>query len=109
MNGSRISTDDTSRVSLVIGLVVALVAIGGALYFVFMGHSALKETVGFDPNRPIPDDALLRKRLKAEQYHVVRENGTETPFKNDYFNNTRTGIYVDIIDGETLSTSLDKI
>lgn len=109
MESSRITGDDTSRVSLIIGLAVAVVAIGGALYFVFMGHSALSETVGFDPNRPLPTDALLRKRLKPEQYHVVREDGTETPFKNDYWNNTRTGIYVDIINGEPLFISLDKI
>jgi methionine-R-sulfoxide reductase len=109
MNGSRIDTDDTSRVSLFIGLAVAVVAIAGVLYFVFLGHSALSETTGFDPNRPLPTDAVLRKRLKPEQYHVVRENGTETPFKNDYWNNTRTGIYVDVITGEPLFTSLDKI
>lgn len=109
MNGSRIDSDDTSRLSLYIGVGVAVVAIAGALYFVFLGHSALNETVGFDPNRPVPTDAVLRKRLKAEQYHIVRENGTETPFKNSFWNNTRTGIYVDVITGEPLFTSLDKI
>jgi len=109
MNGSRIDSDDTSRLSLFIGVGVAIVAIAGALYFVFLGHSALSETIGFDANRPLPSDAVLRKRLKPEQYHIVRDNGTETPFKNDYWNNTRTGIYVDVITGEPLFTSLDKI
>jgi peptide methionine sulfoxide reductase msrA/msrB len=109
MEASRIGGDETSRISLFVGLGVALVGIGIALYFVFIGHSALSDIIGFDPNRPIPSDDLLKKRLKPEQYHVVRENGTETPFKNDFWENKRPGIYVDIIDGEPLFTSLDKV
>jgi methionine-R-sulfoxide reductase len=50
----------------------------------------------------------LKNRLKAEEYSVVRQNGTQTPFQNEFWNNERTGIYVDIITGEPLFTSLDK-
>src|SRR5207247_2058782 len=67
-----------------------------------------KETTTFDPNRPVPSDAVLKQRLKAEEYFVVRQGGTQTPFQNDFWNNDRTGIYVDVITNEPLFTSLDK-
>jgi len=53
-------------------------------------------------------DADLRKRLTPEQYHVTKENGTEPPFRNEYNDNHRAGIYVDRISGEPLFSSLDK-
>lgn len=53
-------------------------------------------------------DAELRERLTTEQYHVTRQCGTEPPFKNEYWDNHDPGIYVDIISGEPLFTSLDK-
>jgi len=108
MNGTRITGDDTSRVSMCIGLGVAVLVIGVVLYFVFVGHAISKETTGFDPNRPVPSDATLRSRLKPDQYHVTRENGTETAFQNEYWNNVRPGIYVDVITGEPLFCSVDK-
>ena len=51
---------------------------------------------------------MIKVRLKPEQYHVTRENGTETAFRNEFWNNTRAGIYVDVITGEPLFSSLDK-
>ncbi len=53
-------------------------------------------------------DAELRKKLTAEQYYVTRENGTEPPFHNAYWNNHKQGIYVDVISGEPLFASTDK-
>jgi methionine-R-sulfoxide reductase len=53
-------------------------------------------------------DADLRKRLTEEQYHVTMQCGTEPPFKNAYWDNHEPGIYVDIVSGEPLFTSLDK-
>lgn len=50
----------------------------------------------------------LRKKLTSEQYHVTRENGTERPFKNAYWDNCKEGIYVDVISGEPLFSSKDK-
>ncbi|WP_102348540.1 peptide-methionine (R)-S-oxide reductase MsrB [Bacillus sp. Marseille-P3661] len=50
----------------------------------------------------------LRKRLTPMQFEVTQNNGTEPPFRNEYWNETRDGIYVDIITGEPLFTSLDK-
>ncbi|HMJ05508.1 MAG TPA: peptide-methionine (R)-S-oxide reductase MsrB [Chthoniobacterales bacterium] len=53
-------------------------------------------------------EAELRKRLTPEQYHVAKESGTEPPFHNEYWDNHRSGIYVDRISGEALFSSLDK-
>ena len=108
MNGSRIQSSDTSRISITIGIIVAVVAIAVILYFVFFAHTVKEQMTGFDPNRPVPDDATLRKRLSPEQYHVVRENGTETAFKNKLFDNFRPGIYVDVITRQPLFSSADK-
>lgn len=55
-----------------------------------------------------PDDATLSKTLTLLQYKVTQENGTEPPFKNEYWDNKREGIYVDIVSGEPLFSSLDK-
>ena len=53
-------------------------------------------------------DTELRKKLTSEQYHVTRENGTEPPFHNAYWDNHKPGIYVDLISGEALFASTDK-
>lgn len=55
-----------------------------------------------------PSDAELRKRLTAEQYAVTQQAATETPFHNPYWDNHAAGIYVDIVSGEPLFSSLDK-
>lgn len=56
----------------------------------------------------IPSDAELREKLTPLQYRVTRENGTEPPFKNAYWDNHEPGIYVDIISGAPLFSSTDK-
>jgi peptide methionine sulfoxide reductase msrA/msrB len=56
----------------------------------------------------IPDDTELRQRLTTLQYKVTRKNGTEPPFKNEYWDNHEAGIYVDIVSGEPLFSSTDK-
>jgi len=55
-----------------------------------------------------PSDAVLRKKLTPLQYEVTQEEGTEPPFKNEYWDNKREGIYVDIVSGEPLFSSKDK-
>ena len=55
-----------------------------------------------------PDDAALRKMLTPLQYEVTQKEGTEPPFNNEYDENHRQGIYVDIVSGEPLFSSLDK-
>src|SRR5260370_16714920 len=61
-----------------------------------------------NPTKEVPADAELRSKLTKDQYHVTRECGTETPFHNAYWDNHRPGIYVDIITGEPVCSSLDK-
>jgi peptide methionine sulfoxide reductase msrA/msrB len=46
--------------------------------------------------------------LKSEEYSVVREGGTQRAFQNQFWNNEKTGIYVDVITGEPLFASVDK-
>jgi methionine-R-sulfoxide reductase len=108
MNGGRITSDEKSTLSTYIGLAVVVALIVGGVYFFILSQRETKPVVGFDPNRPLPSDSSLRRRLKAEAYHVVRENGTQMPFQNEYWNNTSPGIYVDVITNEPLFTSVDK-
>jgi peptide methionine sulfoxide reductase msrA/msrB len=70
------------------------------------GRSDLKESEGKTYSKP--DDATLRKRLTPMQYQVTQQEGTEPPFQNEYDKNKREGIYVDIVSGEPLFSSLDK-
>jgi peptide methionine sulfoxide reductase msrA/msrB len=108
MNGGRITSEERSALSTYIGVGIAIVLLAGGLYIFFLAQKEKQETTGFDPNRPVPSDAVLKRRLKSEEYSVVREGGTQTPFQNEFWNNERTGIYVDVITGEPLFTSLDK-
>lgn len=55
-----------------------------------------------------PDDATLRSQLTAEQYAVTQKNATEPAFRNDYWDEHRPGIYVDVTTGEPLFVSTDK-
>jgi peptide methionine sulfoxide reductase msrA/msrB len=55
-----------------------------------------------------PDDATLKKELTPLQYDVTQKDGTEPAFQNEYWNNHQEGIYVDIVSGEPLFSSLDK-
>jgi len=54
------------------------------------------------------DKEVLRQKLTPMQYNVTQEDGTEPPFKNEYWDNKTPGIYVDIVSGEPLFSSLDK-
>jgi methionine-R-sulfoxide reductase len=56
--------------------------------------------------KPSADE--LKQRLTPEQYHVTQQCGTEPPFRNPYWDNKREGIYVDVVTGEPLFSSLDK-
>jgi peptide methionine sulfoxide reductase msrA/msrB len=65
-----------------------------------------QEAQGRVYQRPDKDD--LRKRLTPPQYRVTQDDGTEPPFKNEYWDNKRQGIYVDVVSGEPLFSSADK-
>ena len=55
-----------------------------------------------------PSETELKARLSAEQFAVTQESATEPPFRNQFWNHHEDGIYVDIVSGEALFSSLDK-
>lgn len=55
-----------------------------------------------------PDSKELKARLTPMQYQVTQESGTEPPFQNEFWNNHREGLYVDVVSGEPLFSSKDK-
>jgi methionine-R-sulfoxide reductase len=60
------------------------------------------------PADTVIDRAALRRRLTRMQWYVTQENGTEPAFRNEYWDNHEPGIYVDVVSGEPLFSSLDK-
>ncbi len=54
------------------------------------------------------EDEKLKKKLTPIQYEVTQNNGTEAPFNNEYWENHKEGIYVDIVSGEVLFSSKEK-
>lgn len=72
------------------------------------GKDAQKAPQGKKDGYQKPDDATLRKTLTPMQYDVTQHEETEPPFQNEYWNNKREGIYVDIVSGEALFSSKDK-
>lgn len=83
-----------------------------AIAVVFCGGAALfSNRVSAQNEKPMAtrtDDTDLKKKLTPEQYRVAVQCGTEPPFRNAYWDNHKPGIYVDIISGKPLFTSLDK-
>jgi peptide methionine sulfoxide reductase msrA/msrB len=57
---------------------------------------------------PKPDEATLKRTLTPIQFQVTQQCGTEPPFRNEYWDNHREGIYVDVVTGEPLFSSTDK-
>jgi len=74
-----------------------------------MGQIAWMEQILIDPaNYQRPPKSELRERLTDLQYQVTQENGTEEPFNNEFWDFFEKGIYVDVVSGEPLFSSLDK-
>ena len=88
--------------------VATFFAIAGAVFFLNRAMAQKTESTTSTATQPSGEDAELRKRLTKEQYYVTKQNGTERPFSNEYWDNKRAGIYVDVISGEPLFSSLDK-
>jgi len=97
-----------SRKTLWFGLAGTVVVIVGSILFSYAQTQKKEAEKMNNPTKPVPSDAELRQKLTKDQYKVTRECGTETPFHNAYWDNHQAGIYVDIITGEPLFSSLDK-
>ncbi len=91
------------------------------LYKIGSGREAFIENNWKGKSCPVPNPALrniktyvkpskeeLKKKLNKMQYAVTQENATEPPFENEFYDNHEEGLYVDIVSGEPLFTSLDK-
>ena len=101
------------NVSQIVGLTGAVLLIAGVLVWA-RGDKEIPS-----PERPStpstlmndfkkPDATELKKKLSAEQFEITQQCGTEPPFKNAYWNNHKPGIYVDVVSGEPLFSSLAK-
>lgn len=105
---SRIAhpSSTSSLLTFVAGLVGAVALAGGIVWWTSQEKKVVEKT------RPdefvVPPDNELRYQLSPEQYRVTRKGGTETAFRNPYWDNFKPGIYVDIITNEPLFSSLDK-
>jgi methionine-R-sulfoxide reductase len=107
-----------SRFVLVICIMVLMALIGAQMFLSRAGAQKKEEksmetktttetaTDSSPTQKPSGDE--LKKKLTPQQYHVTQECGTEPPFNNAYWNNHTPGIYVDVVTGEPLFTSLDK-
>ena len=82
-------------------LTLAVIALTG----VAVAAAAILE---YDSMHAHRDNRDIQQRLTPLQYHVTQEEGTEPPFDNAYWDNKRAGIYVDVVSGEPLFSSLDK-
>ena len=96
-----------SRFSFLAGLVVAVLVTIGIVWWSYSRDEKIVPKTHPD-EFPVPSAGELRHKLTAEQFHVTRENGTETAFHNPHWDNRKPGIYVDIITNEPLFSSLDK-
>jgi methionine-R-sulfoxide reductase len=87
-----------------------LLAASALALFVTAGVAeAQTDTRGWNPATfKKPSDAVLERRLTPEQYAVTQQDATEQPYHNVYWDNYEAGIYVDVVSGEPLFSSLDK-
>ena len=98
------------RTSLILSVLVVFTFAGG----LFSSSHSLAEEGSEVSESKVSSRGLnmsheeLKKRLTPEQYRITQESGTERPFQNEYWDNHRDGIYVDVVSGEPLFSSRDK-
>jgi peptide methionine sulfoxide reductase msrA/msrB len=93
------------KILTILGIVTALLVLAVIIRPHLSVQAAGKETPMTGTKY---SDAELKQRLTPMQYNVTRKSGTEPPFENEYWNNHREGLYVDIVSGEPLFSSRDK-
>jgi methionine-R-sulfoxide reductase len=92
---------------------ISTALLAGTLALLFAPPAANAQATKSTVNAPAkkfvkPSDAELKKKLTPIQYAVTQNDHTERPFSNPYFDNHEPGIYVDVVSGEPLFSSLDK-
>ena len=103
---------NTSMTAKRLRLAAAVVALGAVPYYGLsaqapMSHATTKSGHSMS-NFKKPTDAELKRELTPEQYEVTQHEATERPFANPFWDNHEAGIYVDVVSGEPLFSSLDK-
>jgi methionine-R-sulfoxide reductase len=98
----------------ILPLAIVLVAVIATFYFLQRpvtaapGDANKSKGAAMDSKYHKPSDAELKKTLSPIQYEVTQHEGTEPPFRNEYWDNHKEGIYVDVVTGEPLFSSIDK-
>src|SRR6266480_4206281 len=94
------------------GIAAVVLLAAGLVAMVRHGRAQPAEILTFEPENmkdfKKPEPAQLKKKLSSEQFAVTQQCGTEPAFRNAYWNNHKPGIYVDVVSGEPLFSSLDK-
>lgn len=93
--------------SLWLGLLAAIGVMAGFIHYSSI-QAEKKKTGNYNYLKVVPSNSVLKSRLTEDQYRVTRQNETETAFRNEYWDNNRPGIYVDVITNDPLFSSLDK-
>jgi peptide methionine sulfoxide reductase msrA/msrB len=91
-------------------VVLLLVASGGVYSNAVEAGDPIVDEIQVDSSKsyPRPSTEELKTRLTPLQYQVTQEDGTERPFSNEFWDNKRVGIYVDVVSGEPLFSSTHK-
>src|SRR5437870_1353110 len=94
------------------GIAAVVLLAAGLIAMVRHGRAQPAETSTFEPEKmkdfKKPEPAELKKKLSSEQFAVTQQCGTEPAFRNAYWDNHKPGLYVDVVSGEPLFSSLDK-
>jgi peptide methionine sulfoxide reductase msrA/msrB len=102
------NTKSVARLAVFLAVFLAILALAGTFgTAALFAASSAEETAQAQSLDKNAKSARL-KELSSLQYDVTQNNGTEPPFKNEYWNNHRVGIYVDVVSGEPLFLSSDK-
>src|SRR3989442_15465028 len=96
----------------IVAIAAAALLAGGIFTIVRHGRAQAIDISTYEPERmkefKKPEPSQLKKKLSSEQFAVTQQCGTEPAFRNAYWNNHKPGIYVDVVSGEPLFSSLDK-
>src|SRR5438046_7319250 len=97
----------SSHLTLWLGLLAAIGVIAGFIHYSSI-QAEKKKAGNYNYVKTVPSDSVLKSKLTEDQYRVTRQNGTETAFRNEYWDKNSPGIYVDVITNDQLFSSLDK-
>src|SRR5437868_7685616 len=97
----------SSQLTLWLGLLAAIGVIAEFIHYSSI-QAEKKKAGNYNYIKTVPSDSVLKSKLTEDQYRITRQNGTETAFRNEYWDNNKPGIYVDVITNDPLFSSRDK-